>query len=363
MLKLAYDFSRRAITTLRGRPIADSHQSKWCDWRPEDLAPELSAVVRTNELDRLSDDVLALADNYKHSRGRGFQEHLQGVAGLLMRWNQDPLTIQTGLFHSAYSTQQYPYGLYSYGEREQLQSLIGKDGERLVFLFCSHDRVDLYAQAIELMRTGDVLTAEGLCLRNALTGDSAQVPGVLVAHLMVVHAADLAEQMDGFDFEMIAALLSAAEPWTEAPACLQAMRDAGLGSTDLSIVIKPERGTFGLAPVLGLSRKLLTDRIALARLLRGKGALSGAEEATLAGIEQRLPGLVEVPWIRLIRSGTSVEPGSDLGDIAQDWLAEVRARYQRWGVTWLKRPFDRNSRWERLVEQGEAWSSTGNLQG
>ena len=357
MLKLAYDFSRRAITTLRGRPIADAEQSQWCDWQPEDLAPELSAVVQTNELDKLSEDVLALADNYKHSRGRGFQEHLQGVAGLLLRWSQDPLTIQTGLFHSAYSTQQYPYGLYSYAERDQLQALIGKDGERLVFLFCSHDRVDLYAQAVQLVRTGETLSAEGLRLRNALTGEHAQVPGALVAQLMMVHAADLAEQMDGFDFEMIAALLGAAEPWIGAPACLQAMREVGIGAAELSIVIKPERGTFGLAPVLGLSRKLLGDRFALARLLRGKGELTAAEQTTLADIDRRLPGLVEVPWIRLLRSQT--EDAQE----AQGWLAEARLRYQRWGVTWLKRPFDGNPAWERLIEKGEPWPLTGNLQG
>ncbi len=357
MLKLAYDFSRRAITTLRGLPIADLDQSASCSWQPEDLAPELSAVVQTNELDRLSQDVLARADNYTHSRGRGFQDHLQGVAGLLQRWSQDPLTIQTGLFHSAYSTQQYPYGLYSYAQRNQLQALIGKDGERLVFLFCSHDRVDLYAQAVQIVRSGQALSAEGLRLRNALTGERAQVPGALVAQLMMVHAADLAEQMDGFDFEMIAALLVAAEPWLVAPECLQAMREAGLGAANLSIVIKPERGTFGLAPVLGLSRKLLGDRFALARLLRGKGELSAAEETTLGEIDQRLPGLVEVPWIRLLRG----QAGD--ADAAQNWLVEVRARYQRWGVTWLKRPFDGNPVWERLIEKGEAWPLTGNLQG
>ena len=358
MLKLAYDFSRRAITTLRGRPIAAVQQSQWCEWHPEDLTPELSAVVQTNELARLSDDVLALADNYKHSRGRGFQDHLQGVAGLLTRWKQNPLTIQTGLFHSAYSTQQYPYGLYSYRERSQLQALIGKDGERLVFLFCSHDRVDLYAQAVQLVRAGETLGAQGLRLRNALTGGYAQVPGTLVAQLLVVHAADLAEQMDGFDFEMIAALLVVAEPWVEAPGCLQALREVGLGAADLSIVIKPERGTFGLAPVLGLSRKLLADRFALARLLRGSGELSASDEVTLADIDRRLPGLVEVPWIRLLR-GTAA-PG---GEEAQGWLAEARRRYQRWGVTWLKRPFDDNSTWKRLIEQGESWPLTGKLQG
>lgn len=357
MLKLAYDFSRRAITTLRGQPIVAAANADGCSWLPDDLVSGLSGVVHSNELDRLNDEVLSRANSYKHSRGRDFQDHLQGVAGLLMRWNQDPLTVQTGLFHSAYSTQQYPYGLYSYAQRQELQALIGKDGERLVFLFCSHDRVDLYAQALAMARAGEKLSSEGLRLRNALTGERAQVPGELVAQLMMVHAADLAEQMDGFEFEMIAVLLAAVTPWLRVPGCLQLMEEAGLASRDTSISIKPGLGTFGLAPVLGLSRKLLPDRLRLVRLLRGQGALSAADELALKDIDQRLPGLAEVPWIRLIRT-----PAAET-EVAAGWVAEVRRRYAAWGVTWLKRPFDGNDRWERLIEQNEPLSLTGNLQG
>jgi len=346
VLKLAYDFTRRAVTTWRGQPIVEASELQACSWQTDDLAPGLSAVVQSNELDRLSASVLQRADNYKHSRGRGFQDHLQGVAGLLMRWQQAPLTIQTGLFHSAYSTQQYPYGLYSYAQRHELQALIGIDGERLVFLFCSHDRVDLYAQALALVRAGETLSSVGLRLRNALTGESAQVPGDLIAQLLVVHAADLAEQMDGFDFEMIAALLAAAGPQTQAPACLQLLKDAGFASRAPTIAIKPERGTFGLAPVLGLRRSLLADRFALNRLLRGTGQLTQAQNQALEELDQRLPGLPEVPWIRWLRATGQNGPG---GAEAEGLLAEVQRRYAAWGITWLKRPFDGNERWECLI--------------
>ncbi len=351
MLKLAYDFTRRAVTTWRGQPIVDASEQQACTWRADDLAPGLSAVVQSNELDRLNASVLQRADNYKHSRGRGFQEHLQGVAGLLMRWQQAPLTIQTGLFHSAYSTQQYPYGLYSYTQRHELQSLIGVDGERLVFLFCSHDRVDLYAQALALVRAGETLSAQGLRLRNALTGDWAQVPGDLVAQLLVVHAADLAEQMDGFDFEMIAALLAAAGPQIEAPACLQLLKDSGFVSRMPSIAIKPERGTFGLAPVLGIRRGLLADRFTLTRLLRGTGRLTDAEDLALEALDQRLPGLPEVPWIRWLRATDPNGSAAGAADsaAAEGLLSEVQRRYAAWGITWLKRPFDGNERWECLI--------------
>ncbi|MFN2333624.1 MAG: DUF6817 domain-containing protein, partial [Wenzhouxiangellaceae bacterium] len=169
MLKLAYDFSVRAIRTFRGQPIAKAAERPFCEWREADLHREVSPAESSGELDRLSASIMSVANRYKHSRGRGFQDHLQGVAELLQRWEQDAMTVRIGLFHSAYSTQQYPYGLYSYHQREQLRALIGDDAERLVFLFCSHDRVDLYAQAVELAKGGAALPEDGLELRNALT--------------------------------------------------------------------------------------------------------------------------------------------------------------------------------------------------
>lgn len=352
MLKLAYDFSRRAISTYRGQPIAAADEQSACEWRKADLDAQVSPAVVSNELDRLSDSVLAIADNYQHSRGRGFQDHLQGVAGLLQRWGQDALIVQIGLLHSAYSTQQYPYGLYSYAQRDELRDLIGRDAERLVFVFCSHDRVDLYAQAVELAKAGATLPADGLVLRNALTGAQALVPSSLIAPLLVVHAADLAEQMDGFNFDIIASLLACAEPWIQAPACLQVLQDAGLAGNGLSIAIKAQRGTFGLAPVLGLNRALLADRLRLLRLVRGDGPLDEQAREQLDAIDQRLPGLFEVPWVRLHRDSQGDQ------ERAEAALAEARLRHSRWGVPWLKRPFDDNLSYQALIHEGASWPLT-----
>jgi len=351
MLKLAYDFSRRAVATFRGQPIAALDDRQNCEWRAADLIAEVSPAVGVNDYDQLADSVLSIANNYKHSRGRDFQDHLQGVAGLLVRWQQEPLIVQIGLLHSAYSTQQYPYGLYSYAEREKLAELIGADAERMVFLFCSHDRVDLYAQAVELCKRGMALPGEGLLLRNALTGDSAMVPAAIVARLLVVHAADLAEQLDGFNFEIIAALLYGASSQVRVPACFDVLKAQGVSGANLSISIHPHRGTFGLAPVLGLDWSLLRDRFTLLRLLRGTGPLDEQAQVKLREIDERRPSLFEVPWIRLQRStgdasgAAATESDKDAGD----WLLEARARHAAWGVPWLKRPFDSNPEYESLI--------------
>ncbi|PKL96633.1 MAG: hypothetical protein CVV18_00930 [Gammaproteobacteria bacterium HGW-Gammaproteobacteria-8] len=349
MLKLAYDFTRRAITTFRGQPIANAAERPFCEWGAGDLDPDLSSAGLSDDFDRLGASILGVASRYKHSRGRAFQDHLQGVARLLQRWEQDALIVRIGLFHSAYSTQQYPYGLYGYEQRDELRALIGHDTERLVFLFCSHDRVDLYAQAVELAKAGETLPEDGLELRNALTGSTACVPAELIAPLLVVHAADLAEQMDGFDFAIISALLACAQPWVKPPECLQLLRAAGVAGKALSIRIQAKRGSFGLVPVLGLNKTLLADRLRLARLLRGRGPLDDHSRAQLDALDQRLPGLFEVPWIRLHRDSRGNQARADA------MLADARLRHHKWGVPWLKRPFDNNPSYRALIHDGASW--------
>ena len=343
MLKLAYDFSARAIQTMRHMPIADEATRGVCEWQPEDLVGKLDGVVPTNDLTHLRDDVVARAGRYKHSRGRDFTVHLEGVAGVLQRWQRTPLVIQTGLFHSAYSTQQYPYGIYDHTQREQLESVLGADGERLVFLFCTHDRVDLYAQAVGLARAGQTLPAEGLLLRNALTGGEAQVPREVLAVLLQVHAADLVEQLNGFDFEMIYALLAVIEDQVDVPAALQEMRAGGMGPDTLSIELPTRMGTLALAPLLGLNRRLLPLRLSLGRWLSRNRTLSANELERVQQFETQFPFVLELPWLRLVH-----EEG-----LLPEQQNRLRARcaelYRAWGTPWLKAPFEHNRTFERLL--------------
>jgi len=193
------------------------------------------------------------------------------------------------------------------------------------------------------------LPAAGLRLRNALTGASAQVPQDLVVVLLLVHAADLVEQMNAFNFEMIYALLAALDGVAvELPACYEQMRAAGVGQGGLPIEIKAARGTFGLLPVLGLNRALLPLRFTLARLLRGSGPLRQVDIARVHNLSDRFPYVLELPWIRLMR-----EPGLSDHE-AQNLLAEVRALYGGWGIPWVKSHFEDNSTFERLVVRREA---------
>jgi len=344
MLQLAFDFTARAVQTFRGLPIARESDRDACSWQAADLAPALAAVVPANDLSRLRDDVVARAGHYRHSRGRAFTTHLEGVGAVLATWGQPPLVVQTGLYHSAYSTQQYPYGLYTYAARDELRQILGADGERLVFLFCSHDRVNLYAQVVTLARTGRRLPADGLILRNALTGESARVPRALLAVLLLVHAADLVEQLSGFDFDIVFALLYVLqETVADVPPCLALLAEGGVNPASLAIDIAAHRGTFALAAVLGWNRRLLPLRLTLERLLRGRSALSDAQVSHLRLLEQRFPYVLELPWLRLTRQRGLDQPAVD------ELLEQVRRIHGAWGATWLKGHFDGDLSLARLV--------------
>ncbi|MEM7218431.1 MAG: DUF6817 domain-containing protein [Pseudomonadota bacterium] len=342
MLKLAYDFTSRAIMTLRGKPIVGPAERPACSWQPSDLAGASVLHAPQNELTALREDLFATAARYKHSRGRAFTEHLEGVAKLLTAWDQPAGIVQTGLLHSAYSTQQYPYGLFDYGGREELARLVGDDAERLVFLFCSHDRVDLYAQALDLAREGRALPDAGLVLRNALTGEHGQVPKSMLAPLLMVHAADLVEQMNGFDYRVIYALLDVLRDDLELPACHALMREAGVGE-QLDVKIDPRRGTFGLLPVVGLAPELFGLRLRILRWLRGSEPLPQVDLYRIQAARERAPFLLELPWLQLTRDAS-------LESSARDALqAEVRRLASAWGVPWIKGPFENNARFAACI--------------
>ena len=220
---------------------------------------------------------------------------------------------------------------------------MGVDGERLVFVFCTHDRVDLYAQVVELARRGQTLPADGLLLRNALTGGEAQVPREVLAVLLQVHAADLVEQLNGFDFEMIYALLAVIEDVVDVPGALPEMRAGGMGPDTLSIELPERMGTLALAPLLGLNRRLLPLRVALSRWLSRDRTLSANELERVQQFETQFPFVLELPWLRLVH-----EDG-----LLPEQQNQLRARcaelYRAWGAPWLKGPFEHNRTFERLL--------------
>ena len=77
------------------------------------------------------------ADKLKHS-GKTFLEHLVNVADILEQWGCNFDTVMAGMFHNIYGNKYYNPNLKV--TRKDIQKLIGKKAEKLVWLFETTDR-------------------------------------------------------------------------------------------------------------------------------------------------------------------------------------------------------------------------------
>ena len=84
------------------------------------------------------------ADAVPHGRS-SLLHHLSGTHAILERWAQPAHVRLAGLLHSVYATDAFAHALVDQAERALIRELIGADAERLVFLFCSIDRRDLFS--------------------------------------------------------------------------------------------------------------------------------------------------------------------------------------------------------------------------
>jgi len=72
-------------------------------------------------------------------------EHLTGTYSILAAWNCPTIIQKFGLLHSVYSTQHYPHGVLSLECRQHLVDIAGVEVERLVYIFCTIERRELWA--------------------------------------------------------------------------------------------------------------------------------------------------------------------------------------------------------------------------
>lgn len=78
-----------------------------------------------------------------HTGSTAFDHHLQGVQLILRHWNASSALCDAGLFHSIYGTEGFQGFKLSLAHRKTIQELIGKEAERLVWIFCMLDRYSL----------------------------------------------------------------------------------------------------------------------------------------------------------------------------------------------------------------------------
>ncbi|EPX61711.1 hypothetical protein D187_010330 [Cystobacter fuscus DSM 2262] len=179
-----------------GRRGRHSYDASRFVWREDDLA-SLEVLNRPGkegfEDARVPMLASALAergsDRFQHSVGT-FRDHLLGTGRILRGWRQRSEICRAGMFHSAYSTQFFREHLFAPWERETVRELIGETAEALVFLFCTVDRFRLTAEVAK-RHTLD----GGLILHNLHTEQQQRFSPRVVAALLVVEMANLAEQV------------------------------------------------------------------------------------------------------------------------------------------------------------------------
>lgn len=125
------------------------------------------------------------ADLVSHARG-SLEQHLVGVYEVLERWGQPERVRLAGLLHSGYSTESFGFRMFGESERPRIRELIGVDAERLVFAFGGCGRRELAEVARELREPVQIATR--------WNGATVALSRRDLAELLVIHAANLAEQ-------------------------------------------------------------------------------------------------------------------------------------------------------------------------
>lgn len=118
--------------------------------------------------------------------GRTLLQHLEGTERILKDWKM-PLHMQlAGLCHSVYGTNIFTVKTMTEEERVVLIAAIGRQAERLAYLFCMTNRPEAFFTALS---TGTV--------RHRLTQEILQVSKMELWELLIIEAANHIEQNMG----------------------------------------------------------------------------------------------------------------------------------------------------------------------
>lgn len=110
------------------------------------------------------------AGEFQHLNG-SLEKHLQGTEAILNAWGADEMLRDAGLFHAAYGTASFNEKMVSLTQREEIASIIGREAEDLVYLYCSCDRDFVFPQFIsgEQVRFKNRFNSDTFFLERKLT--------------------------------------------------------------------------------------------------------------------------------------------------------------------------------------------------
>lgn len=124
-----------------------------------------------------------------------FGAHLLDTWRILSRWGLDEATCLAGLMHSVYGSSAFDQPVFSWDERDRVRQLIGTKAERLVHLFCTTNRTRLHAE----LERNEPNFDRFVPVHNWRTGESMSLSSSDVAALLVIDAANVAQQQHAGD--------------------------------------------------------------------------------------------------------------------------------------------------------------------
>jgi (p)ppGpp synthase/HD superfamily hydrolase len=94
---------------------------------------------------KIAEDFLINKGAKKIGHGsKSLYSHLINTGQLLREWDCDIICQTAGLLHNIYGTVEFGSKLVKLEDRLTIRSIFGKEIERLVYLFCSVDRREIY---------------------------------------------------------------------------------------------------------------------------------------------------------------------------------------------------------------------------
>eukprot|EP00039_Didymoeca_costata_P015962 m.278648 g.278648 ORF g.278648 m.278648 type:complete len:430 (-) comp16316_c1_seq9:66-1355(-) len=175
------------------------------------ITSEIKAILHENFtfFDTEAEDMITAMRNipgfmeFSHARDT-FNQHLLGTFTILSAWKQSQDVLRTGLFHTGYSGdlfQFYVWDARKEVERDVLRGIVGDEAERLVWLFGTVHRGDIYG----LKHVMNASSKTGVVMATSDPMDTITIPhrieGELTisnydaAKLILVTMADYLDQM------------------------------------------------------------------------------------------------------------------------------------------------------------------------
>lgn len=135
------------------------------------------------------------ANRLPHQHGQTLLDHLLRTRKIVERWLQPVWVQDAAALHTVYGTSVYRSQLIAVSNREQVRAAAGDKAERLAYLFGAVDRRELFAWFASIGR--DPEAPPSFRVRFSQEGRREILARQEAGHLLVLHMANLAEQVAG----------------------------------------------------------------------------------------------------------------------------------------------------------------------